>query len=146
AVGEDGLERHAVGLPEEAPHLVLRRLAPASVVEPEGELHAQRIGDREVAREVFLGLGPSADREEVDDLDEEARAAVALLPHRIDEPGEPREEAVVADPEEGAARDITDARRLHDEDPWLALGEARGPASSPGSACRSTRGTRRRSP
>src|SRR5262249_10184445 len=88
---------------------------------------AQRIGDLEIAAEEAPGLGPAPDRQEVEELDEEARPAAAPLADRVDQGTEPRDESVVADPEQGTARDVADAGRLDDQDAGLALGEPRVP-------------------
>jgi len=83
--------------------------------------HAQRVGDREVAVEERRGLGPAADGQEVDDLDEEPRAPPAPLANDLHQLAQARHEAVVADPEERAAWYIADARRFHHEDTWLTF-------------------------
>lgn len=132
AVGQHGLERLAVRRQQELAHRGLGRLAPALVVEPEGELAAQGIGDLEVAAEKRFALGPPAHREEVEHLDEEARPAAARLAHGLDEAPEPRDEPVIADPQERPARDVADAGRLDDEDARLARGEARVPVEDLG--------------
>src|SRR5262249_37224983 len=72
--------------------------------------------DREVALEVLLGLGPPADPEKVDALDEDPRLSAARLTHGLDEFAEPGYVAVVADPEQGPARNVTDPGGLDDED------------------------------
>ena len=48
---------------------------------------------------------------------------MAPLADRVDECAEPRDEPVVADAEQGTARDVADAGRLDDEDTGLPLGE-----------------------
>ncbi len=98
-------------------HLVLRQVVGA-------EEGAVAVGDLEVAAEVGLRLRPPPDRQEVDDLDEEAGVAAAGAAHGLDQLGEAGEEAVVADAQQRAARDVADAGRLDDERPRLAVGEA----------------------
>src|SRR4030095_906373 len=84
---------------------------------------AQRVGDLEIAAEESTRLGPPADRDEVEDLNEEPGPALAPLAHRLDERAKPRHEPVVTDAEQRAARDVANARRLDDEDAGLSLGE-----------------------
>src|SRR6267143_2497409 len=127
AIGQHGLDRHAVGGGEELAYVGLRRLAPARVVEPEGELAPQRVGDLEIPSEESLGLWASPHRDEVEDLDEEPRPAPAPLPDRLDERPESGNEPVIADSQQGAARDVADAGGLHDQDARLALGESSVP-------------------
>ena len=47
------------------------------------ERGAMAVGDGEKALEELLRIGPAADREKIDQLDEEPRAAVACPPHRL---------------------------------------------------------------
>src|SRR5207249_5399009 len=77
AVGQHGFDRHAVRGEEQLAHVLLGRLAPARVVEPEGKLTAQRVGDREISTEESLGLGAAPHGDEIEDLDEEPRPAPA---------------------------------------------------------------------
>src|SRR5207245_1583592 len=71
AVGQHGLEGDTVGGAEVGAHVVVLGFAPARIVEPEGDLSPQRIGDLEVAAEESARLGPPSDRDEVEELDEE---------------------------------------------------------------------------
>src|SRR5713101_5646945 len=100
---------------EQLAHVLLGRLAPARVVEPEGKLTTQRVGDREISTEESLGLGAAPHRDEIEDLDEEPRPAPAPLADCLDQGLQPGNESVVADSEQGTARDVTDAGGLHDE-------------------------------
>src|SRR4030095_1651741 len=85
AVVQHGLDGHAVGGEEELTNARIGRLAPARVVEPEGELAAQCVGHLEVAGEESFRLRTSPDRDEVEDLDEEPRPATAVLAQRAGE-------------------------------------------------------------
>src|SRR5678816_4180990 len=91
-VGQDGLEGRAVSGQEIVADLVVLGLAPPWIVEPERDLGAQRVGDLEVATEEALGLGAAADRDEVEELDEEPGPAAASLTHRLDQRAEPGHE------------------------------------------------------
>src|SRR5204862_133330 len=82
AVGQDGFEGGAVSGQEVVAHLVVLGLAPPRIVEPERDLSAQRIGDLEVAAKEAPGLGTAADRDEVEELDEEPGPAPAALVRR----------------------------------------------------------------
>ena len=76
--------------------------------------------DLEEAGEELLGRGPAPDAEEVDELDEELRAAAGAAAdggHQVFEAGQV---AVVAGAQERAARDVADARRLDDDRAGLA--------------------------
>ena len=127
AVVQHGLDRHSVGAHEELPHLAVGGAEPPPIVEPEGDLRPQRVGDGQIAAEELLGLGASSHRDEVDDLDEESRPSLAALAHRVDEPAQARNEAIVTDPEQRSAGHVPDAGGLDHEDAGLALGEARIP-------------------
>src|SRR5205823_433826 len=85
------------------------------------------VGDREEALEVLLLLGAPAYGEKVDDLDEQPRLTLALLAHALDETAKAGDEPVVPDPQERAARDLADPRRLDDEDAGTSLREAAVP-------------------
>ena len=74
-----------------------------------------------------LAVGPPADAEEVDQLNQEPRLARAALAHLLHEPAEPGDEAIAADPQERSRRHVADTRRLDHEDPGPAIGEAAVP-------------------
>src|SRR4030095_4584371 len=93
-VVKHGLDRRTVGGQEELANALIRGLAPARVVEPEGELSAQRVGNLEVAAEESRRRRTAPDRDEVEDLDEEPRPAAAVLAHRVDERPKPGHEAI----------------------------------------------------
>jgi len=79
------------------------------------ERRAMAIGHGEEALEEFLRLGPPADRQKVDQLDEQLGVAGAVLAHRLDQPAQPGQESVVADAQQRPARHVPDAGRLdHD--------------------------------
>ena len=59
---------------------------------------AMPVGDHEEFPEVSLGLGPAADSQKVDDLDEEPSASAARLTDGAHQLGEAGDEPVVADP------------------------------------------------
>src|SRR5262245_5679855 len=121
AVVQHGLDGRAVGGEEEFAHALLRGFAPARVVEPAGELRAQRVGHLQVATEEPLWLRTAPDRDEVEDLDEKPRPAPAVLAHRVDERPQPGHEPIVADAQERPAGDVADTGRLDDEDPGLPV-------------------------
>jgi hypothetical protein len=58
---------------------------PFVVRERRRESLTMSIGDREKSVEVLVRLGPSTDRKEIDDLDEQLRLPVALLADSIHE-------------------------------------------------------------
>src|SRR6516164_4569359 len=73
------------------------------------------VGHLQKAREELFRIGPPADRQEIDQLNEEAGVALAGLPHAVDQPAQAGQKAVVADAQQRAARDVADAGRLdHD--------------------------------
>src|SRR5688500_4064520 len=82
------------------------------------------VADDEVPGEVRFALGPSANGKKVDELDEDAGLARAGPADGVDQPCEPGHEAVVADAQERAARDVADARGLDDDGARLAPGKA----------------------
>ncbi len=67
---------------------------------------------------------PPADGEEVDDLDEESRAAAAGATDGLDEIAQTRNEPVVADAQQRPARDVADAGGLDDDRAGLPLRKA----------------------
>ncbi len=75
---------------------------------------AMMIGDLQEALKVLVRLGPVPDRQEVDDLDEQPRVAAALSAHGAYDLLQPRQEAVVTDPQQRHARDVADGRFHHD--------------------------------
>ena len=76
---------------------------------------AMAIGDGKKALEEFLRLGTAADGQKIDQLDEQARAAFTRPPHRLDQAGKARQEAVMADAKQRSARHVANAGRLdHD--------------------------------
>ena len=77
-------------------------------------------GHLEVAPEVDLPLRPSADGQEVDDLDEKAGPPAARPAHGLDQLPKAGEEAVVPDPQERSARHVADPGRLDDDRPRLS--------------------------
>ena len=76
------------------------------------------------SRRKRVGLRAAADRQEVDQLDEEARLAVARLAHHAHELAQSGEEAVVADAQQRAAGHVADAGRLDHECPGTPAREA----------------------
>jgi hypothetical protein len=95
-----------------------------SVPRVRDEPRAQRVVDHEEALEELRALGPALDREEVDDLDEELRASARCLSDRPRELAQTRDESIVADAEQRAARDVADARGLEHDGARPALREA----------------------
>ena len=86
-----------------------------SVIGQTGQRGAMPLGDCEKALEELLRLGTAADSEEIDQLNEQARAAFTGPPHCLDQPGEAWQEAIMADAQERSARHVADAGRLdHD--------------------------------
>jgi hypothetical protein len=81
------------------------------------------VGDDKKPFEEFLRIGPAADGEKIDELDEEARAPFARTPHRFHQAGKTRQEAIVTDPQEGPARHVADAGRLDHDGAGHALGK-----------------------
>ena len=59
------------------------------------------VGDDKKPFEEFLRIGPAADGEKIDELDEEARAPFARTPHRFHQARKSRQEAIVTDPQRG---------------------------------------------
>jgi len=104
-------------------------VAPASglrVAEAHQPLAVGGAQGEEAAHEGLLRRAP-LDREEIDDLDQEARAAPRARAHHLDQLPQAGYEALVADAQERSARDVADARRLDHEGPGLAVREAAVP-------------------
>ncbi len=88
----------------------------AGVVEPgQGGRLPVTVGDREKPLEELSWIGPAADVEEVDELDQQARLAVAPLPHGVHQPTQSGEEPVVPDAQKRTARHVPHAGRLDDD-------------------------------
>ena len=66
-----------------------------------GHRGAMPIGDGKKALEELFRIGPAANGEEIDELDEQARAAAARAAHRFSQAVEARQEAVMADRSSG---------------------------------------------
>ena len=77
---------------------------------------------KEALKELFR-LGAAADGEEIDQLNEEARASLARAPHRFDQAAQPGQEAVVPDAQQRPAAHVTDAGRLDHDGARHAAGE-----------------------
>jgi hypothetical protein len=88
---------------------------------------AQRLVDTEVTTEVLVRLRPASYRDEVDQLDEKPRVPGTVLAHGVDQPPEAGDEAIVADPQQGSAGDVTDAGGLDHQHTGAAVREARVP-------------------
>jgi hypothetical protein len=127
ARGEDGFDERSLRSGQARAHLGVRRggrVAPAVVAERLGEPAPEIVADLEIPREVGRRLRTPTHRDEVDDLDEEARVAFAPLPHGLDQAPESGDEAVAADAEEWAAGHVADAGGFDDQHAGLARGEA----------------------
>ena len=130
ARAEHGLDEAARGSGQAAPASTsgaARTLASARRSSASARRRAEVVADLEIAREERRRLRPAPDREEVDDLDEEARPPLARAPARSRRAAEPGDEAVAADAQERTARHVADAGRLDDQHAGLALGEAAVP-------------------
>ena len=82
------------------------------------------VGEDEELAEVPRGLGPPANPQEVDDLDEEPGPPAARPPHGAHQLGEARDEPVVADPKQRSARDVANAGGLDYERTGLTARES----------------------
>ena len=82
------------------------------------------IGNDEEALKEFLPLGTAADGEEIDQLNEQARAPLACCSDRLDQAAQSGQEAVVPDAQQRPARHIANAGRLHHDRARHAAGEA----------------------
>ena len=121
-------EPQALELPlvQEAGPLRLRqsRQRLADVVVRTRQQRAVPVGESQVLPEVSLRLGPAADPEEVDDLDEQPGASAARLTDGAHQLGQAGNESVVTDPKQRSARNVPDAGRLDHECPRLPACEA----------------------
>jgi hypothetical protein len=82
------------------------------------------VRDVQIAAQELPGLRPAADGQEVDELNEQARTAMAGPRHRLGKFPQARDEAVVADAQKRAGRHVPYPRRLDHQAARLALGEA----------------------
>ena len=82
------------------------------------------IGDRQEALEEFSRFRAAANGEEIDQLNQQAGAAAAGTPHRLDQAAQPGQEAIMADAKERPARYVADAGRLDHNRTRHAAGEA----------------------
>src|SRR3984957_3128740 len=114
---EDACELRGGDPGEPRPHLALISTAPAA-----GE--AVSVGDDEELAQEALRVGPAADAEEIDDLNEKARLTAARLPHRGHQLRKSRNEALIPDTQQWPARDVADARGLHHQRRRAAACEA----------------------
>ena len=80
------------------------------------------VRDAEELREVSRGIRATADGQEIDDLDEQTRFAATGFAHHSHEVAQAGQKAIVADPQQRAAWNLTDARRFDNN-------RARTPAS-----------------
>ena len=58
---------------------------------------AVRVGHLQKPREELFRIGSPADRQKVDQLNEETRVAFARFPHGVDQPAQAWEKAIVSD-------------------------------------------------
>jgi hypothetical protein len=125
------LAQPLIGQREQPGPLLLGRPRRRRIVLP-SEQKTVAIGDAQVPSEIGLAAGTPADREEVDDLDEQLRASAARAAHGVDQLRQSRDEAIVADAQQRTARNVTHAGGLDDERRRLSLSEALVPAEHAG--------------
>ncbi len=89
-------------------------------------------GNLEIAAEVRLRLRPPPYREEIDQLDQQARPSAAGTVHGAHQLAKPRHEPIVADAQQRTARHVADARGLDDDGAGLAAREPFVPAEDLG--------------
>ena len=90
------------------------------------------LGDRQEAREVLRRLRPPSDRQEVEDLQEHARAPAAAGAHGGDELAQARDEAIVADAQQRPTRHVANAGCFDHQHAGRAVGEAAVPVEHVG--------------
>ena len=78
------------------------------------------IADLQVFSKILFCSRPAVDAQEIDNLNEKSRLAIACLPHGLDQLLQTGDKPVVADPQQGAARDVANAGCLDDNHTGLA--------------------------
>ena len=89
-----------------------------------GQQRAMPVGEHQELAEVSLRLGPAANPEKVDDLNEETGPSTARLANGAHQLRQAGDEAVMADPEQRPTRDVADAGGLDHQGTRLAAREA----------------------